>query len=80
MTEEWKEKFAAAAKLYDGHVTHGSLEEQTKVVDDLLLEFVTRLELIGSQCLAGSHKSRARMFRALAKSFYVKYIREDYDN
>jgi hypothetical protein len=77
MTDEWREKFAAAAKLYDGHVTHGSLEEQTRVVDDMLMEFVTRLELIGNQCLAGGHKSRSRMFTALAKSFKWRYIRHD---
>ena len=77
MTDEWREKFAAAAQKYDGHVTHGSLDAQTKVVDEMLMEFVTRLELIGSQCLAGGHKSRSRMFTALANSFKWRYVRHD---
>jgi hypothetical protein len=73
MNNEWKEKFAQAAVKYDGHVTNGSVAEQAKIIDQMLDEFIARLRLIGSQCEAGGHKSRARMFRALAKSFEVRY-------
>lgn len=73
MTREWKERFAAAGFKLDGHVTNGSLLEQEKVVDQILDEIIGRLRLIGSQCEAGGHKSRARMFRAIAKSFEVRY-------
>jgi hypothetical protein len=71
---DWKEKMSEAGKQYDGHVTHGSLLRQTEVIDKMLTEFTDRLKLIGSQCEAGGHKSRARMFRALAKSFEVRYL------
>lgn len=74
MTEEWREKLSKAGFKYDGHVTHGSLEGQVKVVDFMLGEIVARLELISDQCLAGGHKSRSRMFKALAKSFRVRYL------
>ena len=74
MTNEWREKLAAAGKLYSGHVTHGSLAEQQKVIDGMLTEFVARLELISDQCFNGGHKSRSRMFKALAKSFRVRYL------
>jgi hypothetical protein len=73
MNNEWKEKIAAAAVKYDGHVTNGSLAAQETVVDQMLDEFIARLRLISSQCLAGGHKSRSRMFQALAKSFEVRY-------
>jgi hypothetical protein len=36
--DEFKEKLATAGKTYDGHVTHGSIEAQMKVVDELLAE------------------------------------------
>lgn len=73
MNNDWKEKFAEAGRRYDGHVTNGSLLGQTEVVDRMLDEFIARLELISDQCLAGGHKSRSRMFKALAKSFKVRY-------
>jgi len=73
VTNEWKEKLSEAGFKHDGHVTHGSLAEQEAVIDQMLGEFISRLELIGNQCLAGGHKSRSRMFKALAKSFKVKY-------
>lgn len=73
MNSDWKEKLSDAGFKHDGHVTNGSMAEQVAVVDAMLTEFITRLRLIGSQCEAGGHKSRARMFRALAKSFEVRY-------
>jgi hypothetical protein len=36
VTNEWKEKLAVAGKKHDGHVTHGSLAEQEKVIDEML--------------------------------------------
>lgn len=75
MTDEWKEKLSKAGFESDGHVTNGSLSAQTLIVDEMLEEFIARLELIGDQCLAGGHKSRSRMFRALAKSFKVRYLK-----
>ena len=73
MNNEWKDKLFDAGRKHDGHVTNGSLAGQTEVVDKMLDEFIARLRLISSQCLAGGHKSRSRMFQALAKSFEVKY-------
>lgn len=73
MNNQWKERIAEAAVKHDGHVTHGSLAAQEAVVDQMLDEFIARLRLISSQCLAGGHKSRSRMFQALAKSFEVRY-------
>ena len=71
-----REQIAAAAAKYDGRVTHGSLEEIMKVINgnDSVQSIVVRLLLIGDQCEAGGHKSRARMFRALAKSFKVRFL------
>jgi hypothetical protein len=73
MNLTWKERLAEAGFKFDGHSTNGSVQEQEKVIDQMLDEFIIRLRLIGSQCEAGGHKSRARMFRALAKSFEVRY-------
>ncbi len=71
-----REQIAAAGSKYDGHITNGSLDEIMKVINgnDSVQSIVDRLELIGDQCLAGGHKSRARMFRALAKSFEVRFL------
>ena len=77
MDSIWKEKLAKAGYTSDGHVTNGSLLRQEEAMDEMLTEFVTRLELIGSQCFNGGHKSRSRMFQALAKSFRWRYIRHD---
>ena len=71
-----REQIAAAGKRYDGHITNGSLNEIMKVINgnDSVQSIVDRLELIGDQCLAGGHKSRSRMFKALAKSFKVRFL------
>lgn len=71
-----REQIATAAAKYDGRVTNGSLEEIMKVINgnDSVQSIVDRLLLIGDQCEAGGHKSRARMFRALAKSFKVRFL------
>jgi hypothetical protein len=38
LREEFRERLAEAGKKHDGHVTHGSLEEQMKVVLTILKE------------------------------------------
>jgi hypothetical protein len=74
MLPVWSEKLAEAGSKFDGHVTNGSHLEQVKVVQEQILQMIERLELIGSQCLSGGHKSRSRMFNAIAKSFRVRYL------
>jgi hypothetical protein len=74
VNDEWRERLSEAATKFDGRVTNGSIAAQVGVIDDMLNEFVARLELISDQCLAGGHKSRSRMFKALAKSFRARYI------
>lgn len=71
-----RERIAEAGWKYDGHVTNGSLDEIMKVINgnDSVQSIVDRLLLIGDQCEAGGHKSRARMFRMLAKSFKVRFL------
>jgi UDP:flavonoid glycosyltransferase YjiC (YdhE family) len=32
--EEFKDKLTAAGMKFDGHVTHGSIEEQLKVINE----------------------------------------------
>jgi hypothetical protein len=74
MLPVWSEKLAEAGRKYDGHVTHGSHIEQVKVMKEQIKQMIDRLHLIGDQCLAGGHKSRSRMFHAIARSFEVRYL------
>jgi len=51
----------------------GLLKEFKKLDKQFSLPVVSKLLKVADQCEAGGHKSRARMFRALAKEFEVKY-------
>ena len=37
--EEFQEKLAEAGNKFDGHVTHGSIEEQTKLIERLFAHY-----------------------------------------
>ena len=51
-----------------------SLLRQFKKIDkQFSIPVVSKLLKVAEQCEAGGHKSRARMFRALAREFEVKY-------
>jgi hypothetical protein len=50
----------------------GLLKELQKIDRKFSLPVVSKLLKIASQCEAGGHKGRGRMFRALAKEFEVK--------
>lgn len=52
---------------------NGLLKQFKKIDKQFNLPVVSKLRKIADQCEAGGHKSRARMFRALAKEFEVKY-------
>jgi hypothetical protein len=47
----------------------GIQEFENDIRREEIIRITTRLRKIGSQCLAGGHKSRARMFEAIAKAF-----------
>jgi hypothetical protein len=47
------------------------LKEFQKIDRKFSIPFVSKLRKIADQCEAGGHKSRARMFRAVAKEFEV---------
>jgi hypothetical protein len=74
LRNKWLERLAEAGKQYDGHVTHGSLQKQVEVMDEMVKEVIGRFRHVASCCEAGGHKMRARMFRALAKEFETRYL------
>lgn len=47
----------------------GVQEFEADIRREEIVRITTRLRKIADQCEAGGHKSRARMFRAIAKSF-----------
>lgn len=51
----------------------GLLREFKKIDKQFSLPVVSKLRKVADQCESGGHKSRARMFRALAKEFEVKF-------
>lgn len=58
---------------YESVLLNNLLKEFQKIDKKFSIPFVSKLQRIASQCEAGGHKSRARMFRALAKEFEAKY-------
>jgi len=48
------------------------LKDFQKIDKKFSVPFVSKLLKIASQCEAGGHKGRGRMFRALAREFEVK--------
>lgn len=64
----------ASGECIDVSKTLAGLLKQFKKIDkQFSLPVVSKLRKVADQCEAGGHKSRARMFRALAKEFEVKY-------
>lgn len=59
--------------IHELELLSGILKEFNKIDKQFSLPVVSKLRKIADQCEAGGHKSRARMFRALAKEFEVKY-------
>jgi hypothetical protein len=50
-------------------LNEGMQEFEKDIRREEIIRITTRLRKIADQCEAGGHKSRARMFRAIAKSF-----------
>jgi hypothetical protein len=56
--DEFKEKLSAAGTQCDGHVTHGSLEAQMHVVDELTVEINNRYSRIIKEKANGKEESK----------------------
>jgi hypothetical protein len=60
--------------VYERDMLASLLKELQKIDQRYSIPVVSKLNKVADQCEAGGHKSRARMFRALAKEFEVTYL------
>jgi hypothetical protein len=57
---------------YEFELFTSLLKEFQKIDQKFSIPFVSKLRKIADSCEAGGHKSRARMFRAVAKEFETR--------
>lgn len=70
---ETTEKGEWIGSAYEFELLNGLFKEFKRIDKQFSLPVVSKLRKVADQCESGGHKSRARMFRALAKEFEVKF-------
>lgn len=69
---ETTEKGTWIGSYYEFELFTSLLKEFQKIDQKFSIPFVSKLRKIADSCEAGGHKSRARMFRAVAKEFETR--------